>query len=272
MIRRSLGGLAAVCVLWVAVACLDIASPTGGIGSISSVLLPSPSVVVGDSLFDTSGNYRPLQVHVFAPNGEPVQDATTRFFALDSTNGLRVDSTTGGAFGGSLSLGSKVVAEVRSADGNGVIQTQQVLLPVVQQPTAVGRDTDFTFTPNLASPDTLSSLLISPAITVTVKGADGTGVPSYPVVFILVQTPDSIDNKGPSVRLTTSSGRDTTVAVTGPGGQASIYLRLRPSSIKPELVVTPQSVIVRYEVRSHRDTLAPADPFTIPVRPVLVAP
>src|SRR2546421_9834398 len=122
---RVLAGAAA---LWIFVACLDVTSPVTGIASITSVLLPSPSVVEHDVSRDTIGQVRPLQVFAFAPNGDTVRDAVVRFFAIDSTRKLRVDSLTGIAAGDSLSPFARVVARVTPANGKGIVQRATVPL------------------------------------------------------------------------------------------------------------------------------------------------
>src|SRR5690348_17857906 len=99
MSRRPLRIVVAAGVAWVVVACLDVSSPVFGISSISTILLPSPSVIVGDSLRDTAGKVQPVAVTVYGPNGDTITDATIQFVAVDSTNRLRVNTATGFAAG-----------------------------------------------------------------------------------------------------------------------------------------------------------------------------
>ena len=175
--RRPVRVIAAATGLWIALACLDVSSPVSGIFSISNVLLPTPSVVEGDSSRDALGQVQPLRVVAFSRNGDTVRDAVVEFFAVDPTNKLRVNSVTRVAFGESLSPSAKVFAVVTPADGKGSVQTAVVLLPVVPTPVEVkkGDDTVFVFDPIVT--DTLSAALLSPPLTVIVAP-----LPPWPIM------------------------------------------------------------------------------------------
>lgn len=273
MIRRPVVVLCGAGILWLAVACLDVSSPVKGISAISPVILPTPSVVVGDVMRDTSGAIRPLSVVVYGPNGDTVRDAIIKFFAIDSSHGLFVDSLTGAVRGDALSPTASVVARVTPASGSGLIQTLNVALPVVPVPDSAIRDTtDSTFVATVGQTDTLASPLISKPLIVTVKSAAGVAVQSYPVIFKLTQPPDSAQFNGPLVVLTNSAGRDTTVGITNSSGQALIYLRFRQTAINPDqlgvLLLHPDTVQVKFLVRSKGDTLTkvtPSNTFVISV-------
>ena len=115
--------IAAAAALWIAVACLDITSPVTGIASITNIILPTPSVVENDSSRDTIGRLDSLRVVAFAPNGDTVRDAVIRYFVIDSTQQLHVDSVSGIASADTLSPLAKVFARVTPANGKGVVQT-----------------------------------------------------------------------------------------------------------------------------------------------------
>lgn len=275
MIRRPARVIAAACAVWAVVACLDVASPVKGISAISPVLLPTPSVVLHDSMRDTGGRVMPLRVQVYAPNGDtlPSQQFKVTFVEIDTSNALILDDT-GGVVGKKISPTVQVVAKVTFLAGGGNIQTLSVSLPVVPQPTSATRDSDFTFTPPFSATDTLSSLLISKPLSVTVYSGTSAPVQSYPVLFDRVVYPHRFQYKGHLVELTNGVGRDTTVAVTGSGGAAQIYLRFRPSAATADqlaqLDVTPDTVIVHVKVRYGESGLvpvAPSDSFVILVRP-----
>src|SRR3954466_7367762 len=102
MRQRPLTLLATVGALWLVVACLDVSSPVSGILAITPVLLPTPSVVVGDVSRDTPGAPAPLRVLAFGPHGDTLKasDINVVFIAIDSTQQLTVDSLTGVAHGG----------------------------------------------------------------------------------------------------------------------------------------------------------------------------
>lgn len=271
MSRRTRGPIAAIAAAWLIVACLDVSSPVTGISAITSVLLPTPSVVVNDSLRDTSGAVQRLVVYAFAPNGDTVRDVVVRFFAIDSTQKLHVDSITGDAYGDSLSPLAKVVARVTPANGKGVIQTPQVPLPVVPTPiSATKTDTtlDFPFDPGTL--DSLGSTVISPSLDVKVVGADDTPVQSYVVAYEIVRMPVSNGTGEPTVRILDKTGNDSTIAITSSSGIASRQLRVRLTAIPDALRfgTTTDTVVVKVHVLYHGQPLpvTTSDTFTLVLR------
>ena len=264
---RVLAGAAA---LWIFVACLDVTSPVTGIASITSVLLPSPSVVEHDTSRDTLGRVYTLRVFAFAPNGDTVRDAVVRFFAIDSTRKLRVDSLTGIAAGDSLSPFARVVARVTPANGKGIVQTVIVALPVVPTPDRVSQDTNivFVFVQATGSTDTLAAGLISPAFGDTVRGKGDTTVQSYVVRYQIVRRPPST-NAEPTVVLSDASGHDSSLFVTDGSGHAAAHLRMRTRSIAPTLVggATDSAFVVAHvQYRGDALQITPTDTFKIAIR------
>ena len=62
----SRGVLYAVAVVgWYLVSCTEVPVPEGGVASISNVRRPSPALVVGDTMRDSTGVVAPLQVIAF---------------------------------------------------------------------------------------------------------------------------------------------------------------------------------------------------------------
>jgi hypothetical protein len=270
MMRRPLAVLATGGALWLLIACLDVSSPVSGILAITPVLLPTPSVVVGDVSRDTTGAPARLRVIAFGPLGDTVKDVNVVFIAIDSTQQLTVDSLTGLAHGGSMpSSLARVVARVTPGNGKGVIQTLSVPLPVVPKPVSATKDTDFSFTFDPGVTDTLSTALVSPAMNVTVHGTADTTIQSYVVSYQIARRPPSKDGK-PTIVIYDRSGNDSTVAVTGPGGLASRQLRVRVASVSDSLRLglVADTVVVKVHVR-YQDTFLPvtaADSFVIVVR------
>jgi hypothetical protein len=273
--RRAAGSLAALVALWIAAACLDITSNVPSIASITPVILPSPSVVVGDSSRDTAGGVAPLRLLAFGPNGQPLSasDVIVKFFAADSTTvGLFVDSLTGMAFGKALSGSAGVVAQVRQANGvGGFIQTNVVAFPVVPIPDSGTRsaDTTFTFSGTVSATDTLNSGLLSPPLTVTVHGGLDTLVQKYVVEFHIDSAPSPrAGASGPTVVLR-GNGADSNVAVTNAAGQASLQLRVRPSAIPQDVQAGQKTdtvfVSVRVLYKGAPIVIKPSPVFTIPI-------
>ena len=275
--RRPAAIVAGALAAWVAAACLDISSPTGKILAITSVLLPTPSVVVGDDSRDTNGAVAPLRVIAFGANGDPIpsSDVVVRFFAVDSTQKLHVDSMTGIAHGDSLSPLANVVARVTPVDGGGIIQTPLVPLPVVPKPASATRANDTTFLFSVVAngttvTDSFSTSLLSPPLSVTVHGNGDTLVQSYVVSYQVVNAPKSTTNDS-TVVLLDRSGNDSTVAITNSAGVASRQLRIRPNLVAdPNLLIglTTDTVVVRVRVRYRgKDlTITPNDSFIVTIR------
>lgn len=272
MNRRSLGAVAALAAAWLAVACLEISSPVTGISAITTVLLPTPSVVVNDVLRDTLGAPASLAVYAFAPNGDTVRDVVIRYFAIDSTHKLHVDSMTGNARGDSLSPFAKVVARVTPVNGKGTIQTLQVPLPVVPTPIGVTKADaliDFPFNPTTL--DTLGSGVLSPTLDVTVVGKADTTIQSYIVSYKIVRMPTSKILGEPTVRILDRTGNDSTIAVTSSSGVASRQLRVRLIAI-PDVLRSPpatDTVVVQVRVLFQGRPLpvTPSDSFKLVLRP-----
>ena len=83
MIRRIATSLFVVAAV-VAMACIDMSAPKGRPASISSLLLPSPSVVVGDSMRDSAGKVAPLRIIAYDANNAPIPSLEVLFFVTDS--------------------------------------------------------------------------------------------------------------------------------------------------------------------------------------------
>ena len=92
-------------------ACTDIVSSSASVLSIVFDSLSAPSVVVGDTLRDTTGAVVRPVVHVFNFKGEEVAQAPVYFLSPDS--GITVDSATGIVTADSLrSTPARIVATI----------------------------------------------------------------------------------------------------------------------------------------------------------------
>jgi len=272
--RRPSGTLVALAALWLCVSCLDITSTVPAIASITPVILPFPSVVKGDSSRDTAGAFAPLRLIAYGPNGNPLDahDVIVRFYAVDSTGKLFVDSITGMAFGDSLSPNAGVFAHVRQANGvGGFIQTNVVSFPVVPAPASATRsaDTTFGFDATVAPTDTLATGLLSQPLAVTVHGTADTLVQKYVVEYQIVELPPTRSGaSGPSVVLR-GNGADSTVAVTNASGLASLQIRVRPQAIPQDVQAGQKTdtvkVVVQVRYKGTTLTISPSDTFTIPI-------
>src|SRR5438045_5425515 len=85
--------LAVVIVSIVAAACSDVSGSSTSVLSIRCDTLPAPSVVVGDTLRDSTGAVVRPTVHAFNFKGDEIPQPPVYFLSPDS--GVTVDSATG---------------------------------------------------------------------------------------------------------------------------------------------------------------------------------
>jgi len=255
--RRPLRVLVAFGTLWIVVACLEPSSPIQPIFSLTSVVLPFPSIAVHDSLRDTLGQVKPLRVFGFNAKGDTVDTTlyTVSFLAIDTTHQLIVNNATGFARGDTTSPLAKVVGTVTLNSNGKSIQTLQVPLPIVPPPDTAVRDSNFSFTwtPPSVATDSNSSGLLSPALNVTVFDSIRQPVPSWVVSYKIVYSPPSTSIGQPTVVLYDPSGHDSTVSVTSTSGVASRQLRIRPGAFVS--ASRPDSVKVMVRVQFHGNPL-----------------
>jgi hypothetical protein len=103
---------ASLCIVGIAaIGCTEISSSSTAVLSIQFDSLASPSVVVGDTLRDTTGAIGRPVVHVFNFKGNEITPAPVYFLSPDS--GITVDSATGIVVADSLlSTPARIVATV----------------------------------------------------------------------------------------------------------------------------------------------------------------
>ncbi len=198
-----------------ALACADVSGSSTSVLSIQFDSLAAPSVVVGDTLRDTTGAVIVPVVHAFNFKGGEITPVPVRFQSPDS--GIVVDSITGIIFGDSLrSTPARIVATVGS-------------LQAIQR-------VDLTLRPDLVVPvhdrDSLSySLLdttrnVSPQLTVKLThgvAPDDSTVKSYIVSFAIVS------QSNPSLgELINDAGKPSVVDTTDANGVAGRAIRLHP--------------------------------------------
>lgn len=194
-------------------ACIDVSGGDGSVLSIQFDSLPSPSVVVGDTLRDTTGAVVFPTVRAFDSRGEEIPQPIVRFQAADA--GLFVDSVTGIVRGDSVrTTAARIVATVGSLQA---VRT----VAVTWRPDSVaainGRD-------SLQYSLLDSTLNISPELKVKVThGAGGdTAVASYIVSFAVVSAGD------PRLAELVTAGKPSRVDTTDASGIAGRSLRVRP--------------------------------------------
>lgn len=199
----------------IAVACTDISGSSTSVLSIQFDSLSAPSVVLGDTLRDTTGAVIRPVVHAFNFQGEEIIPAPVFFLSPDS--GITVDSVTGIVVGDSLrSTPARIVATI------GTLQAIQ--------------NVDVTLRPDLVQAvnalDSLqyslldTTLNVSPLLQVRLThgvAPNDSAVKSYIVSFAIVA------QSNPQLgELVNDAGKPSVVDTTDASGIAGRKIRLHP--------------------------------------------
>ena len=214
----------------VAAACTDVTGAKNEILSIQFDTLASPSVVLGDSLRDTTGAIALPRVTAYDFGGAVIPGAAVRYRSAD--RGVTVDSVTGLIRGDSLrATPARIIATV------GAIQAQQLLSVSLRPDTMFATTARDTIVYSLL--DTTSNL--SKAVEVSVRhgmaGADS-GVAAYLVSFAI-----SPASRSGIADIVDDGGRNSLVDTTDASGLAGRRIRLHATA--PTFVAkTTDSVIV----------------------------
>jgi hypothetical protein len=199
-------------------ACVDLASPSDEVTSLSRVKLPLPGVVVGDTMRDSTGAVAPLHAVAYNKAGDSIP-VTLTYVVLDP----------GAHTAGDLLIGDVQAASVKVVASSAAIQTLPVTVAVTLSPdTIVAADSTLHhLTFSLTNGDTVAT---SGTLNALVRhlGATPSGVDAVIVQYTITQAPPD-NGSGPSVVLVNgnaSSARDTTS-----GGVAGRALRLRVAAL-----------------------------------------
>ena len=244
MKRRTVPMGLALC--WIAaLASADVSGSSTSVLSIQFDSLAAPSVVVGDTLRDTTGAVIVPVVHAFNFDGDEITPVTVRFQSPDS--GVVVDSITGIIFGDSLrSTPARIVATVGS-------------LQAIQK-------VDLTLRPDLVAAvhdrDSLSYSLLDTTVNVSPRLAvklthgvapDDSVVKSYIVSFAIVS------QSNPKLgELINDAGKPSVVDTTDTNGVAGRTIRLHPVF----LTAAVDSIIVNATAK-YRGTEVSGSPVRI---------
>ena len=198
-----------------AIACTDLSGSSTSVLSIQFDSLAAPSVVVGDTLRDTTGAVIFPVVHAFNFKREEITSIPVRFQSPDS--GVVVDSITGVVFGDSLrSTPARIVATVGTLQA---IQRVDLTLRPDLMVAVKGRDTLFY---------SLIDTTVNVSHVLTVKLTHGiapndSAVKSYIVSFAIVSQTD------PNLAtLVNEAGKPSIVDTTDASGVAGRAIRLHP--------------------------------------------
>lgn len=210
---------------WYLLSCTEVPTPEGGGVSISTVRRPSPGLVAGDTLRDSTGLVAPLSVIAYGLDDQPLdpQPAVT-FVSLDTIARLAgnylIGNTTGTA---------RVVGIV------GSLQTRVDSIPVTLSPdTIVGSDSVLHRVSYTLAGDTVVN---SGELGTLVQHRLPTTSPVQAVVVRYAITKAPVGNSAPTALIVTgnrASDRDT----TDTQGKASRVARLRLGALSSFVVDT----------------------------------
>jgi hypothetical protein len=235
----------ALCLI-AALACGDVSGSSTSVLSIQFDSLAAPSVVVGDTLRDTTGKVIVPVVHAFNFKGEEILPAPVRFVSPDS--GVVVDSLTGIVVADSLrSTPARIVATV---GGLQAIQKVDVTLRPDSLSAVNGVD-------SLSYSLLDSTLNVSPMLTVKLThgvAPNDSAVKSYIVSFAIVS------QSNPQLgQLLDAAGKPSVVAITDATGIAGRAIRLHPLFLNS---ATTDSIIVSATAK-YRGTQVKGSPVRL---------
>ncbi len=225
-------------------ACTDLPSGATDLLSFEFRPLPSPSVVVGDTLRDSTGVVTPLKLIAFNYSGDTVAAPDVKFRSLDA--GIRVDSITGVVIGDSVRAGARILASLKGFEGT-------VTLAVTYRPdTAIavnGRDSlSYSLTDTTGNVSAAMGLRLIHRLP-----QSDAAVASYPVSFRIVRAPVGL------ARLVTDNGATSSSAdTTDASGNATRKIRIDQT----KLTSLVDSVIVEAVAR-YRGTSVKGSPVRL---------
>lgn len=119
-----------------AIACTKIGTDPTVAVSVAFDSLPSPGIVLGDTLRDSAGAVAPIRAVAFNVRGEPIPDAPITYFAKVGRDTLRVDPATGVVVAGAA-FALRAVSVVLFPQVNGIPGPQRTLL-LTLRPDSIG--------------------------------------------------------------------------------------------------------------------------------------
>ncbi len=231
-IRRGITGATAALVL---AACAEVGSGPDVPAAIEISELPSPSVVIGDTLRNIAGDVTPVRATVRNLNGDVIAGAAVRYLYADfgRDSAIAIDSVTGIVRAlRATSGGSEGRLAARAGASLQVLKT----VAVVSRPDSVdrrGQPAISEFITTLADTGRSGANNNSaPALTVVVRkvnalaGADSI-VRAWPVRFELLTPANPTNDTTQAVYLVDDSGRPSVLDTTDASGVAGRRVRIR---------------------------------------------
>jgi len=251
----------------VAVACVDMSAPKGP-ASISSLLLPSPSVVVGDTMRDSVGRAAPLRLIAYDSHDVPIPGTDVQFFVTDSA---AVGHITNGIVIGDKQGAIHVIGQVSG------VQTTPVTVPITVAPTvfALTGKIDTLKVPSAGINDTTSKSVGSANIAVVLRGAGDTASVGFLVKYELAKAPATIPSSIPGIFFSDDGTRLSAVDTSdGSGASRKLFVRswlLVDQAVRAGTKVDSAVVIV---TTSYKGAPVPGSPIrvVIPIKGTVAVP
>lgn len=262
MRRGALAAAAAVAA--VTGACRAIPAPANGVLSVSEVLLPSPGVVVGDTMRDSAGHAAPLRVYAFGVGGQSdtITNVQATFVVFD--RGAHVTA------GGYLIGDSVRSTPVRVIGSVGNLQTSTANVAVIPVPDSIGATG-----PATTATDTFSLIkptsYYSPAMSARVLSADATPqpVPSLVVQWVIVRQP-TVPAGDTAGTIVSTNNHVASADTTDASGNVSMRVHLNPVAVSA--LTGPDSFVVEARA-AYRGAPLHGSPvrFVVPIMPAPAA-
>jgi hypothetical protein len=211
-------------VVLAAIAACDLTTSAGEIASISTINLPSPSVVIGDVMRDSLGAPAPVSIDVFDANGRQITDAHLTLRHLDSTITIESSGLVHGV--------SRDTVGARIVIGAGGLQTPIARVFVSVAPSKAKNA--MTAAPAIvfdSHVDTTAQTNWSPLLVVELTDANGVGAQGFITQYSLVRTPAPLTPQTPTAYLANDAGATSSRDTTDHAGVAGRRVVLRQAAI-----------------------------------------
>ena len=257
--RYRLVALAAAATAAIGIGCRAIPAPVDGVLALSPILLPSPGVVAGDTLRDSTGRAAPLRVVAFGLHGEgdTITTVVPTYVVLDPGAHVTPD---GYVIGDSVRPSPvRIVATV------GTLQTSAANLSVTPLPDSIGPTGATTLATVTWAPTDTTARSAALGATVLATGlVPPQGVQAVIVRYAIVSAPPGFNNAVTGILLG-ASGTPTTADTTNTSGQVAPTIRVRPAALA--VPSAPDSFVVT-ATASYRGVPLRGSPirFVVPIK------
>jgi len=211
-------------------ACIDMSAPKGPF-AISVLLLPSPSVVVGDIMRDSNGVAAPVNLVAYDAHGAVIAGETPQIFITDSAPVAHLDANR-------ILIGDKL-GLVHLVGQIGSLQTTVVNVPITTAParfrnvSALDTTASFPFVAGDSATSTEKS-----QFSVSLTGAGDSASQGFIVRYVLEHAPATATTaKSPAVYLANGSGKLSSVDTTDVTGAATHFLYVNSLSLADTALV-----------------------------------